>query len=80
MERGISGPVSVATDAAGDVFVANRGNNTAEEFPAEGGPVLTLSSGISGPVSVATDAAGDVFVANRGNNTVEDSPLKAGPC
>jgi hypothetical protein len=29
----------VATNAAGDVFVANFGNNTVEEFPADGGPL-----------------------------------------
>jgi hypothetical protein len=62
----------VATDAAGDVFVANRGNNTVEEFSASGALVRTLSSGISSPARLATDAAGDVFVANQGNSTVEE--------
>jgi hypothetical protein len=72
LSSGISNPASVATDAAGDVFVANEGNNTVEEFSPAGAVVRTLSSGISEPDSVATDAAGDVFVANLGSNTVEE--------
>jgi len=62
----------VATDAAGDVFVASRGNNTVEEFSSAGALLRTLSSGISYPMTVATDAAGDVFVASADNNTVEE--------
>ena len=72
LSSGIDNPNSVATDAAGNVFVANQGNNTVEEFSAAGALVRTLSNGISGPDSVATDAAGDVFVANYLNSTVEE--------
>ena len=68
----IDAPVSVATDAAGDVFVASMGNNTVEEFSSAGALVRTLSSGIDGPASLATDAGGDVFVANSIGNTVEE--------
>ena len=64
-------PYGVATDAAGDVFVANGGYSTVEEFSSAGVLLRTLSSGIDAPESVATDAAGDVFVGNLGNNTVE---------
>jgi hypothetical protein len=72
LSSGISNPVSVATDAAGDVFVANQGADTVEEFSSAGVLVQTLSSGISEPSSVATDPSGDDFVANLGNNTVEE--------
>jgi hypothetical protein len=72
LSSGISNPGSVATDAAGDVFVGNSGNNTVEEFSAADVLVQTLSSGIAGPDSLATDAAGDVFVANFDNDTVEE--------
>jgi hypothetical protein len=61
---GVSFPQGVATDAAGNVFVANYGNHTVEEFDASGVLVRTLSSGVSEPTGVATDAAGDVFVSN----------------
>ena len=60
----------MATDAAGDVFVADC--NTVEEFSSAGVVRRTLSNGISDPLSLAIDAAGDVFVANKGNNTVEE--------
>ena len=69
--------MSLATDFAGDVFVANSLNNkvgefTVEEFSSTGAFVQQLSSGIDEPVSVATDFAGDVFVANLINSTVEE--------
>jgi hypothetical protein len=72
LSSGISEPESVATDAAGDVFVASYGNNTVEEFSSAGLLVRTLSSGINQPYSVATDAAGDVYVANFDANAVEE--------
>ena len=72
LSSGISEPESVATDAAGDVFVASYGNNKVEEFSSAGLLVRTLSSGINQPYSVATDAAGDVYVANFDANAVEE--------
>ena len=74
LSSGIFGPVALATDSNGDVFVANyyNNNNTVEEFSASGSLVRTLSSGIFGPVALATDSIGDVFVANSSSNTVEE--------
>ena len=72
LTNGVSSPISVATDAAGDVFVGNGGNKTLEEFSPAGALVQTLTGGINIPWGLATDAAGDVFVASRGNNTVEE--------
>src|SRR5271165_614732 len=72
LTSGVSSPISVATDAAGDVFVANDGNNTVEEFFSAGALVRTLSSGMDTPLFLATDAAGDVFVSNYYNSTVEE--------
>jgi hypothetical protein len=68
---GFSFPFGVAVDAAGDVFVADTGNNAVEEVLPDGSGV-TLGSGFSTPTGVAVDAAGDVFVADYGNNAVKE--------
>ena len=54
-------------DAAGDVFVADYGNNAVKEVLPDG-TIKTIGSGFNGPYGVAVDAAGDVFVADTGNN------------
>jgi hypothetical protein len=60
----------VAVDAAGDVFVADAGNNRVLELPAGGSQEALPFSGLSSPAGVAVDTARDVFVADAGNNRV----------
>jgi sugar lactone lactonase YvrE len=74
----------VAVDGAGNVFVADTGNNTIRKVTSTG-MVTTLagSAGYSGsadgtgaaarfhsPDGVAVDGAGNVFVADTGNNAI----------
>ena len=77
-------PNSVAVDAAGTVYVADRGNSTIRKITAAG-VVSTLAgtAGSSGstngtgadarfnqPIGVAVDAAGAVYVADQGNHLI----------
>jgi sugar lactone lactonase YvrE len=77
-------PGGIATDAAGNVFVADTGNNTIRMITSAG-VVSTLagtagsygSADASGPLAsfkspggVATDAAGNVYVADTVNSTI----------
>lgn len=73
-----SGPDGVAVDAAGDVFIADSGNNRIVEVAASSGIVtypLTAAQGLSGPMGVAVNSAGTiVYVANTGaGDVLEDN-------
>jgi hypothetical protein len=69
----------VTVDTAGDVFIADSGNNRVVEVSAGGGLQTTVGSGFLQPKGVAVDAAGDVFIADTGNNQVVEVPAGGGP-
>jgi sugar lactone lactonase YvrE len=69
---GLSQPQGLAFDSAGNLYVANAGNNTIEEFTPGGvGSVFASGAALSTPVGLAFDSAGNLYVANAGNNTIE---------
>jgi sugar lactone lactonase YvrE len=80
------GPNALAADAAGNLYVADTGNDTIRKI-APGGATTTLAGipGVSGnadgkpsaatfnaPLGVAVDPSGNVYVADTGNGTVRE--------
>src|SRR5262249_6554694 len=76
-----NGPSGLAVDAAGDVYVADRGNCTIREI-APLGLVTTLAGSVghpgsadgigtdahfNGPTGIAADLTGNLYVADNGN-------------
>jgi len=67
---GFSGPLSVAVDARGDVFVADNQHGAVKELVAIGGvigstsAINTIGSGFIFPLAVAVDGGGNLYVSD----------------
>src|SRR5580765_4689978 len=70
-------PVGVATDALGNVYVADRANQRIQKFDRLGNFIAQWGTSGSGngqfnnPVAVATDAAGNVYVVDAQNYRIQ---------
>jgi hypothetical protein len=63
LASGFRSPTGVAVDRAGDVFVADTGNDAVKEV-LPNGTIKPIDSGFRFPRGVAVDGAGDIFVAD----------------
>ena len=72
-------PSAVATDAVGNVYVADTGNSRIQIFDNQGhyitgwGGLGSAPSKYNNPSGIAVDADGLVYIADRGNNRVKVS-------
>lgn len=80
----LSRPYGVAVDGAGNVYIADTGNNRirmvsggnittvagngAAGFAGDGGPATGAQ--LNGPIGVAVDSAGNLFIGDTGNNRI----------
>jgi sugar lactone lactonase YvrE len=63
----------LAVDNAGNVYVADIGDNAIKEWtPANSNLTTLVGSGLNLPVGVAVDVAGNVYIANSGDNTIKE--------
>jgi DNA-binding beta-propeller fold protein YncE len=73
----IQGAAGVGVDSAGNVYVADPGNNRIQKFTSSGAFVSSWGGAgagngqFSGPFGVAVDASNNVYVADTGNNRVQ---------
>ena len=71
ISAGLIGPRGVAVDAAGNVYLADTGNNAIKKWNASDNTVVTLvATGLSQPRGVAVDTAGNVYIADTFNHAV----------
>ena len=64
VSSGLDDPYGLAFDAAGNLYVANYGNNTISKVTPAGAVSTFVSSGLDDPDGLAFDAAGNLYVAN----------------
>ena len=89
----LDAPQAVAVNAAGDVFVADTGNNRVDEVLPSGRIVSFAGNGKPGyagdggratgaeltePAGVAADSAGNVYIADAGNNVIRRVDARTG--
>jgi hypothetical protein len=86
-------PFGVGTDPAGNVYIADRGNNRVEKVDSAGQLSFFAGTGAAGaatqgsptasalntPVAVVADGAGNVYIADVNNNRVEKVDLATTP-
>lgn len=66
-----SGPVGLAVDYHGDVFVANHGNNTIHRYSSTGADLgVFVNTGLNMPTGVAFDSHGRLVVCNYGDGSI----------
>ena len=71
------GPIGIAVDGSGNVFVADTNNNRIQKFDNTGGFLTKWGSAGTGdgqfnvPIDLAVDGSGNVFVADNHNNRIQ---------
>ena len=86
MAAELDAPQGLAFDQAGDLFIADTGNNRIREVTADGSMIITVAgTGVRGfggdgsdakrarldtPTGLAIDQAGNLYIADSGNNRV----------
>jgi sugar lactone lactonase YvrE len=66
-------PKGVAVDAAGNVFIADNGNQRVVKVASDG-TVTTVGIGLNYPQGLAVDGAGNLFIADNNRNEVVEVP------
>lgn len=64
----LNGPVAIAADSSGNLYIADRHNNRIRMVNSAG--VISTLTGSSLPGGVAVDPSGNVFIADSGNNRI----------
>ena len=66
-------PQGIATDALGNIYVVDSGNNCIKKFTTDGFFITQLASpiGFNYPTGIAVDSGQYVYVADTGNNRIQ---------
>jgi sugar lactone lactonase YvrE len=75
---GLQYPLGLAVDGAGNLYIADTGNNRVLEVPPGGSPQSIGASGLNNPAGLAVDRMGNLYIADVGNNRVVELPSGGG--
>ncbi len=64
---GLKTPTQVATDALGNVYIADPGLGKVLKYTAGSSTAVSIGNGLTAPSGVAVDGTGDVFIADSGS-------------
>ncbi len=89
----LSGPYNVAVDGAGDLYVADTGNNLIEKVDASSGQIRRVAGGgylassdsfqpatsaaLQQPIDIAIDGNGNLYVAEFGSGAIDQVGISA---
>jgi secreted PhoX family phosphatase len=69
----LSFPAGVAFDTAGNLYIADTGNNAIRKVSAATGVMSTIAAGeLNGPSGIAVDPVGDLFIADTNNCRIRE--------
>jgi sugar lactone lactonase YvrE len=72
---GLVTPTQVATDALGNVYIADPGQGKVLEYAAGSSTAVSIGAGLTSPTGVSVDGSGDVFIADSGTGSVYEVPF-----
>ena len=75
---GLNSPSDLIVDAAGDLFIADAGNNGIWEIAAGTSTLRSVASGLDDPTALAMDGAGNLFIVESTPGSVVEVPAGGG--